>query len=243
MSNKEDKVYARPLKEIEPFSFNESVADVFENMITRSVPGYTALLDFIGVLTEKFCQANSNCYDLGCSLGATTLQIRKHIPHPSCQIVAVDNSRAMVERCKKAIERDHSETKVDVKLEDIKQTSINNASVVALNFTLQFIAPDERQLLLNKIARGTNKNGILVLSEKILLKDEEEQQLITDLHHEFKKQMGYSDLEIAQKRSSLENVLVPDTLDTHYERLKKAGFSRAQIFFQSFNFVSILAIK
>lgn len=238
-----DKVYARPAKEIKPFTFDESVADVFENMIKRSVPGYELLLDLIGVLTQKYSQPDSNCYDLGCSLGASTLQIRRHLPYPGCKILAVDNSEAMVKRCRNIMERDHSEAEVEVRLEDIQNTQIENASIVTMNFTLQFIPKDQRSDLLTRIAGGINEGGILVLSEKIQLDNHQTQEIVTDLHHEFKKLKGYSDLEIAQKRSSLENVLIPDSLQTHFERLETAGFKKSLLYLQCLNFVSILAIK
>lgn len=243
-----DKVYAKPVREIKPFTFDENVADVFENMIKRSVPGYELLLELIGVLTQKYSQPNSFCYDLGCSLGASTLQIRRNLPDASCKIIAVDNSEAMVRRCRNVMQRDHSEAAVEVRLEDIQNTKIENACMVTLNFTLQFIAEEQRSDLLKNIANGINEGGILVLSEKIKLDDSriqesETQEIMTDLHHEFKKLKGYSDLEIAQKRSSLENVLIPDTLHIHFERLKDAGFKKSLLYLQCLNFVSILAIK
>jgi len=238
-----DEVFSKPRTAIKPFAFDETVADVFENMIKRSVPGYESLLDFIGVLTENYARANTRCYDLGCSLGASTLQIRRHLPHGSCQVIAVDNSEAMISRCRRIIERDRSEARVDVLLEDVRQVDIINASLVTLNFTLQFIPQPERLPLLERIYAGLNPGGALVLSEKIRFEDDDTQQLMTELHHQFKKHMGYSDLEVAQKRASLENVLIPDTLKEHRERLKKAGFLKIYPFFQSFNFIALLAIK
>ena len=65
---------------------------------------------------------------------------------------------------------------------------------------------------------------------------------MTDLHHEFKRAQGYSDLEIAQKRASLENVLVPNTVDQHIERLLAAGFESARLYIRCFNCVH-LAVK
>lgn len=243
-----DKVYASPIENIESFKFDDNVADVFENMIKRSVPGYELLLDVIGVLTQKYARPGTHCYDLGCSLGASTLQIRRHLPHPDCRIIAIDNSEAMVKRCRNAIKRDHSETEVAVRQENILDTQFENASLVTLNFTLQFIDDDQRLGLLKRIANGLVKGGILILSEKITFDEKDkdakdDQQLMTALHEEFKKLNGYSDLEIAQKRTSLENVLVPNTVQRHFERLKTAGFEKTLQCVQCFNFVSILAIK
>lgn len=238
-----DKVYSKPIGHIEPFKFDDSVADVFDNMIKRSVPGYTLLLDVISVLTRKYAKPDTLCYDLGCSLGASTLQIRRHLPYSSCRIIAIDMSEAMVKRCRSIIERDHSNTEVEVRQQNILDTQFNNASIITLNFTLQFIPDDQRFDLLNRIAQGLVEGGILILSEKIEVEPQCDQKLMTSLHEEFKKFNGYSDLEVAQKRTSLENVLVPNSIQTHFDRLKSAGFNETLLCVQCFNFVTILAIK
>ena len=43
--------------------------------------------------------------------------------------------------------------------------------------------------------------------------------------------------------SALENVLIPETITVHRERLMDAGFSSVDVWFQCFNFMSMLAIK
>ena len=242
LENQKDSVYAEQQSEIAGFKFDAKVADVFENMINRSVPGYPLMLDLIGVLGEKYAVPDTQCYDLGCSLGASTLKLRQHLPQ-SCHLIGVDSSSAMVERCKANIARDHSQASVEILEQKIQDTHFKNASVVVINFTLQFIPDDARQEVLNRISASMVKGGALILAEKIKFRDAEKQKYMTDLHHEFKKYQGYSDLEVAQKRASLENVLVPNTEEEHIERLLKAGFSSAQLYIQCLNFASILAIK
>ncbi len=237
-----DRVYAKPIKQVEDFRFDARVADVFENMINRSVPGYNLVLDLIGVLTERYAVENTNCYDLGCSLGASTLKMRQHLPQ-SCHLVGVDNSSAMVERCRSNLIRDHSQASVEIIEQRLQDTMIKNASMVVVNFTLQFIPDEERQAVLDAIAGGMIKGGALLLSEKISFDDEAENESMIELHHAFKKYQGYSDLEVAQKRASLENVLVPNSSQQHIERLKKAGFSNVQMFVRVLNFASFLAIR
>ena len=239
---KKDTVYAQPLASIQAFAFDGQVADVFENMINRSVPGYALLLDLIGQLTEKYAQPDSNCYDLGCSLGASTLKIRQHLP-ASCHVIGVDTSPAMVERCRTNMARDHSQASVEIRQEAMQHTSITNASVVVLNFTLQFIPDEQRADLLAKLARNMLPGGALILSEKIRFEDTSTQAHMTELHHDFKKYHGYSDLEIAQKRAALENVLIPNTEQQHLQRLTDAGLQAAQVYLRCFNFASFLAIK
>jgi len=225
------------------FRFDASVARVFPDMIRRSVPGYTTIVPMIEVITEQYAQPGSHCYDLGCSLGASTLAMRHGIHHMNCKLTGVDNSAAMLERCEHYIALDDHLLPVSLRCEDITQTALENASVTTLNFTLQFIPLAERSALLARIAAATRPGGVLILSEKICFEDASEQNTQTHLHHEFKRANGYSDMEISQKRSALEQVLIPETLAVHRERLLSAGFTEVMVWYQCFNFVSILAIK
>lgn len=237
-----DTIYAHPHEAIGEFQFDESVVAVFPDMIQRSVPGYQTILTGIGELTAQFAQADSRLYDLGCSLGAATLTLRRRAP-TGCRIIAVDTSQPMIDRAREHIEGFHSDIPVALQCEDMADTVIENASVVVINFTLQFIDPSERQRLINRIYQGLNPGGILILSEKIHFDSEPMQQAIEHLHLQFKRANGYSELEIGQKRASLENVLISDTEATHLSRLKQAGFADANIWFQAYNFASFLAIK
>ncbi|MEX2489239.1 MAG: carboxy-S-adenosyl-L-methionine synthase CmoA [Pseudomonadales bacterium] len=239
---KKDTVYSSPHDHVNAFQFDAQVADVFGNMINRSVPGYALMLDMLGVFTQRYAREKTNCYDLGCSLGASTLKMRHHLP-PSCHVVGIDNAPAMVERCRANIARDHSEATVEILEQDAEETVFDNASIVAMNFTLQFIADDKRMPLLTRIADSMIDGGAFIMSEKISFDDDAEQSFMTDLHHEFKKYQGYSDLEIAQKRAALENVLVPNTAELHIERLRRAGFSTARMCIQCLNFATFLAIR
>ena len=227
----------------EDFRFDAAVARVFPDMIRRSVPGYTTIIPMIEVITEQYAQPSSNCYDLGCSLGASTLAMRHGIAFDNCSLVGVDNSEAMLERCEHYIALDDHSLPVSLRCEYIQETELTNASVTTLNYTLQFVPPEQRSSLLRKIANATLPGGALILSEKIRFDSEDEQAIQTRLHHEFKSANGYSDLEISQKRSAIEQVLIPETLDAHKQRLKDAGFDRVLVWYQCFNFVSMLAIK
>lgn len=241
-STTEDAVYSSALSIVPAFRFDETVARVFPDMIRRSVPGYETTLDMIGVMTDQFVQPGTNCYDLGCSLGASLLAMRRAIGHPGCKVVGIDTSSAMVEHCQKIIDEDDSITPVEIRQEDIRETPIHNASVVTSNFTLQFLPPQDRLALLRRVREGMVDDGIFILSEKVHFDNEANQELQTRLHHRFKRAQGYSDLEIAQKRTAIENVLIPDTIEEHRTRLHMAGFSQVQVWFQCFSFVSLVAI-
>lgn len=239
----QDSIFAEPMGQITPFSFDDSVASVFPDMIQRSVPGYQAILSMIGDISERYAQADSYCYDLGCSLGAATLAMRHGIKAKNCEIISVDNSEAMITRCQPIIDADTKSVPVHLHCMDISDTPINKASIVVLNFTLQFIEPDARQTLLQTIYDGLLPGGILILSEKVHFDNPPHQTLMTDLYHNFKRVNGYSHLEISQKRTALENVLRSDSIDTHRQRLSRCGFSSADIWFQCFTFCSLIAIK
>ncbi|WP_313684133.1 carboxy-S-adenosyl-L-methionine synthase CmoA [Pantoea sp.] len=238
-----DTLFSAPIDKLGDWTFDERVAEVFPDMIQRSVPGYSNIISMIGMLAERFVQPNSKVYDLGCSLGAATLSVRRNIHVPGCEIIAVDNSPAMVERCRRHIDAFRADTPVQVLEADIRDIHIENASLVVLNFTLQFLEPDARLLLLQKIAQGLNPGGALVLSEKFSFEDAEVGELLFNMHHDFKRANGYSELEISQKRSMLENVMLTDSVEAHKARLKQAGFSHAELWFQCFNFGSLVALK
>ena len=197
----------------------------------------------IGYLAERYAQPHSFCYDLGCSLGAATLAMRHRIQAADCSIIGLDNSEAMISRCRQVLAADSAEIDVTLHCADLCEFPISKASVAVLNFTLQFIALPERASILRKIYQGLNPKGVLILSEKLAFDDLEHQNLMIELHHNFKRANGYSDLEIAQKRSAIETVLIPETLAVHRQRLQEAGFASVEVWFQCFNFASIIAIK
>lgn len=238
-----DAIYSQPRQLVADFTFDEKVAAVFPDMIKRSVPGYQQMVAYTGLWAERYAQPNTNLYDLGCSLGATSFAMRGRVGQAGCRIVGVDNSADMLTRARQILASQPNGIPVDFIEADIRDVAIENASVVVLNFTLQFIDPADRTPLLQKIYDGLVPNGILVLSEKVIFADPATNQRIIDVHHDFKRANGYSDLEIAQKRSAIMDVLVPETLEAHKGRLLGSGFESAETWFQAFNFASIVALK
>jgi tRNA (cmo5U34)-methyltransferase len=244
MAKKQDAIYASPLDEIIDFRFDERVVEVFPDMIQRSVPGYGTMISTIGILAARYAQEDSHCYDLGCSLGAVTLSMRQRITKSNCDIIAIDNSMAMIERGQQLLATDQtSAIPVTMVCADLQDVDIENASVVVLNFTLQFIPVEERLLLIKRIYQGLKPGGMLMLSEKIAFDEPAKQDFHIEAHHDFKRANGYSDLEISQKRTALDNVLIPETLAVHQQRLQSAGFDFSELWFQCFNFISLVAIK
>ncbi|PIQ10921.1 MAG: carboxy-S-adenosyl-L-methionine synthase CmoA [Ignavibacteriales bacterium CG18_big_fil_WC_8_21_14_2_50_31_20] len=238
-----DKIFKDPLYNIVDFEFDNKVANVFEDMLKRSIPGYSSIIATVGMLTKLYSQPNSNYYDLGSSLGASALAMRRNVVHPNCRVIAIDNSEAMVNRSKDIIGMDNSETPIDIFCDDIRNFKIENAAVVVLNYTLQFISPKNRDKIIQNIYDGMKSGGILILSEKIIFEDTELNERQISRYHNFKRLNGYSDIEISKKKEALENVLIPDTVEIHKKRLLNAGFKTADVWHQTFNFVSIVAEK
>ena len=238
-----DQLFSLPMNHVGNFEFDEHVAKVFPDMIARSVPGYASILSMIEQLAARFVRPGTNIYDLGCSLGAGTRLIRRQAP-ADCVIHAVDNSAAMLNTLRLTL-RDEQSSGCPVELHevDLQNLSLTSASFVVLNLTLQFIPAVERAGLLQRICDGMLPGGALLLSEKVCFSDSAQQQLMTELHHDFKRAHGYSDLEIAQKRTAIENCLIPESAETHIDRLHRVGFATVTPWFQCFNFVSILAVK
>ncbi len=224
------------------FVFDESVASVFEDMIRRSVPGYGMTLSLIPLIARRYGQPDSRVYDLGCSLGAGLLAVAPALP-ASCELVGIDNAAPMLTRCRSNLNSASLAQSWSLANADVADSPIENASVVLLNFTLQFVPVDSRLDLLTRIADGLRPGGVLLLSEKVRFSDANAQRDLFELHHAFKKANGYSDLEVSQKRAALEDVLIPETIGEHKSRLTEAGFDHCEVWLQCFNFASLIAVK
>jgi len=238
-----DNIYSQPMSKVSDFKFDEKVAEVFEDMLQRSIPNYAPLVSMLRVMAERCVTPGSNVYDLGCSLGASAISMASGIQKPGCRVFAIDNSEPMIKRCQQKIDEAGLNTPVIPVCADIRDVEIADASMVVLNFTLQFLPLNSRDAMLKRIYSGMRHGALLVLSEKITIDDVAANALVSDLHAIWKKDNGYSDLEISQKRAAIENVLIPETPLAHHERILRCGFRHCAQWFQCFNFVSMLAFK
>lgn len=236
-----DQVFRDPRNQIADFAFDESVAAVFPDMIRRSVPGYETVVPMTGLLGARVLRAAPEpspvAYDLGCSLGATALALLRQLGDRPCRLVAVDSAPAMIARARELL--------VDPRLElvcaDIRELTLEPARAITLNYVLQFVAPEDRLTLLRRIRESLAPDGLLLLSEKIRFDDPATQQEFDSAHLDFKRANGYSELEISQKRSALENVMIIDTEEQHRARLHDAGFTRVRKWYQCLNWASFAA--
>ena len=239
-----DNVYSTRRQHIVDFVFDEQVVAVFPDMIRRSIPGYETVIPLTGLIAARHASHGGTCYDLGCSLGASSLalsqQMQQRVGDPlpeDFQIVAVDNSPAMLQQARKNLSTQPHISWVEA---DIREIEIENAAAVVLNFTLQFLPPADRIALLTRIRKGLLPHGVLIVSEKICSDDPEVQEYFNSLHLDYKRANGYSELEISQKRNALEKVMLPDTLSCHEQRFQAAGFTDWEVWFRCLNWASFL---
>ena len=238
-----DNIYSDTLANVADFRFDDTVAAVFPDMIQRSVPGYSNIIAMTGLVAARHAQDHTRCYDLGCSLGASTLAMTAQLKNRPLQFIAIDNSEAMLSRCKNIISSISVNADIQLICGNLQNTVIERASIVVMNFTLQFVPLAERDAVMANIYNGLQPGGALILSEKIRFENPVMQNLTTEIHHAFKIANGYSEMEVSQKRSALDNVLIPETLAAHEQRLRNAGFENFGMWFQCFNFISLVAIK
>jgi len=243
MSDREDNLFQTPFSGVGGFRFDEKVAQVFPDMIRRSVPGYGHVIGSSGLIAKRYAQPNTVLYDLGCSLGATTLAIASQVPTPRHRIVAVHTPAPMLAHAQSSLsDRLIDSLPIDWVHGDISTMTFEPCSVVAINFTLMFVEREKREKLLADIHHALCPGGALILAEKIVQEDALSQETLNALHLEFKRANGYSELEIAGKRQAIENVLIPETGDAHIERLIRVGFREVTEFFHCLNFKAWIAI-
>ncbi len=248
MSNTEDskpgdKVFAEPRDAISDFRFDKTVAKVFDDMVSRSVPFYGEMQRMTVEIAKDFAEPGTNLYDLGCSSGTTMVALDPFVD-PTVKFIGIDNSDDMLDTCRAKFEKVGLKRPYELRVEDMNQgLNIENASVVTFLLTLQFIRPLKRERLLRDIYEGMRPGGALILIEKVLGEDSRFNRLFIDYYYDMKRRHGYSELEISQKREALENVLIPYKLMENRELLLDTGFSSVDVFFKWYNFCGIVAVK
>ncbi|MGH7382963.1 MAG: carboxy-S-adenosyl-L-methionine synthase CmoA [Candidatus Methylomirabilales bacterium] len=238
-----DEIYKEESGAITDFKFDGKVVSVFDDMLDRSVPFYQEIQRMICEMANDFAVSGTQIYDLGCSTGTTLLNLNRWIGD-RVKFIGIDNSEEMLNRCRQKLAEHHFQGEYDLICTDLNRgLKIENASVVIMALTLQFIRPLYRETLIGDLLRGLINNGCLILIEKVLGEDSLFNRLFIKYYYDLKKRNGYSELEIAQKREALENVLIPYRLLENRDLLLKAGFRYCDVFFKWYNFCGMVAVK
>jgi tRNA (cmo5U34)-methyltransferase len=241
MARVKDDVFRDPARPIADFTFNEETASVFPDMLERSVPFYHEIQRMLVELATDFAVDDTNVCDIGCSTG-TTLRALDALSQ-DVTLIGFDSSPAMLAEAdaflRGALRHPH-----ELRCADLNQSlRIENASVVVMSLTLQFVRPLQRERVLREISEGVNHNGCLLLVEKIVAEESMLNRLYIQHYYEFKQRNGYSELEIARKREALENVLIPYRAEENDAMLRSVGFRAVDVFFKWYNFVGLVAFK
>lgn len=238
-----DKIFACLQGTVADFSFDAKTASVFDDMLVRSVPFYLEVQRMISELVSDFAVPGTNIYDLGCSTGTTMIQLDRSLPE-GVRLVGCDSSEEMLKKAGEKLREYDMQHEYRLECMDLnKEMRLENASVVIMNLTLQFVRPLNRDRLIRRIAEGVNENGCLILIEKVLSRDSLLNRFFLKYYYEFKEANGYSRLEISRKREALENVLIPYRVQENEELVLKNGFSDCEIFFKWYNFCGYIARK
>ena len=238
-----DQIFAEPMSRPTDFKFDEKTVGVFDNMVNRSVPFYGEIQRMTAELAAEFAVPDSTLYDLGCSTATTLLALESWVD-PSVSFVGYDNSPEMVRRAREKLAEAPSPRRRDVRLLDLHQPfALEDASVTVMLFTLQFVRPLHRERVIRTIAEGMRPQGALILAEKVTEGDTLFNRLFIDNYYDMKRRHGYSDMEIAQKREALENVLIPYRIEENRDLILSSGFTKFQEFFRWYNFAGMIAVK
>ena len=238
-----DDIYKQQRAAVPPFSFDDRVARVFDDMIQRSVPCYREVIRRQVQLIAHGLQPGARIYDLGCSTGNLGLGLCRHRPELDFSMVAVDSSAPMLALFEQRLNREPHKGDIALLCRDIRQVAIDKAGAVALNYTLQFLPVADRADLLAAIFEGLLPGGMLLFCEKVTHADPDLADLQQTFYYRLKRENGYSELEISQKREALEKVLVPETVETHLARLQSVGFTKVDVWLKWFNFAAFIAVK
>ncbi|NLS06556.1 carboxy-S-adenosyl-L-methionine synthase CmoA [Rhizobium sp. P32RR-XVIII] len=239
---RKDEVFSED-QPVGDFAFDATVAGVFDDMVSRSVPFYEEMQRMVCELARDFARPGTNLYDIGCSTATTLLMLDAFLDE-GVKFIGIDNAPEMLEKAKVKIQQAETSRQIDLRVGDLHQgLAMTDASVVTMLLTLQFVRPLHRERVIKQIYSGLNEQGCLLLIEKLTSEDTMFNRLFIDHYYDFKRRNGYSEIEISKKREALENVLIPYRLEENVQLLKETGFRQIEVFFRWYNFCGIIAVK
>jgi tRNA (cmo5U34)-methyltransferase len=234
-----DNIFDKPITK--QFEFDEDVASVFDDMLSRSVPFYDEMLKLTTSFALKYLQEDGIVYDLGCSTASTLINISNHAQKKHINLIGIDTSNAMLKRATQ--KANAYGCNIEFIEDDIFNVDFKKSNVIISNYTLQFIRPLQREKLIKKIYDALEEDSVFIFSEKVITDHKILNKQFIDEYYKFKKTQGYSEFEIAQKREALENVLIPYTYEENKKMILDAGFKHFDCIFKWVNFSTFIAIK
>ena len=239
-----DNLFKHKLSKVPKFLFDEQVADVFDNMIARSIPVYREVHEILGDIVRRYFSSEGVIYDLGCSTGETLIYLLRELENnnKTATVIGVDNSESMLEKCRKKLPK-KSFDRITLIQQGLDTIELQRCDLVVINYTLQFLKTSSREGLLRRVQSKLKSGGLLFLSEKVKSYDKDIGRVMTDLHQDFKRRNGYSELEIAQKKEALENVLIPLSPEEQVAMMTRAGFQSSELIFRRYNFATYIGLK
>jgi tRNA (cmo5U34)-methyltransferase len=238
-----DQVFKEEIKKAADFKFGATVANVFDDMVNRSVPFYGEIQRMMAELAADYVKSGTDVYDLGCSTGTTLIGMNTTIAD-DIRFIGLDDSPEMLDKCRNKLIDAGFKRPFELRVVDLNSNvEISNASIVVLCLTLQFVRPIYRERLLQNIYDGLQSGGALILVEKILAEDSALNREFIKHYYNYKRRNHYSEMEIAQKREALENILIPYKLSENITMLRDTGFAHCEVFFKWYNFSGLIASK
>ena len=237
-----DRLYSSG-RVVKDFSFNQDVAEVFDNMLDRSVPFYQTVIETTAGLIRQLAAPGSCVFDLGCSTGSTLLELARLLPDMELCFVGIDNAPAMLDKARRKTEMFCKGSVIEFREQDITTADLAGADIILCNYTLQFIRPLLRQEFVKRLYQALPPDGMIVVSEKVISHHGRLNRTFIELYHGFKRRQGYSELEIAAKREALENVLIPFSVQENIDLLQSSGFREVETFFHWVNFAALIGLK
>lgn len=222
------------------WEFNAEVTACFDDMLSRSIPGYNDMRNLCTELGLRFTHLHGDIVDLGASRGAALRPFLNQGHFCYALEVSEDMCKAMEEEFPRV--QNLEIRNVDLR-DPIALSGINYIKVALSVLTLQFVPIEYRARIIQNISNHMVEGGAFIFVEKITNTDSVIQELFVNTYHEFKNRNGYSLQDIEAKRASLENVLVSVTEEMNMSYLYDAGFTHVECFFRNLNFAGWIAIK
>lgn len=223
------------------WTFDGTVANTFDAHVARSVPLYRESHQLALDLSDYFVKTESLVYDIGCSTGSLTRLLFEKNRDKTTSIVGIDPVAEMIDFARS--QHTAGSPSPEFVCDDVVTMTLSRSDYVVMFYTLQFIHPAVRQLVVDKIYSSLNWGGALVLFEKVRAPDARFQDLATGLYVEYKLRNGFELGETAAKTRSLKGVLEPFSSQGNLDLLRRAGFSDVMTVSKFICFEGFLAIK